>query len=73
MYLIFFREYDVKKAFELNKFVDQSIIAMRKRLFEIKCANVKIPNFQIFTINGMVNNILILVITKHRYFLLCIL
>ncbi|XP_026327732.1 uncharacterized protein LOC113236016 isoform X2 [Hyposmocoma kahamanoa] len=47
------REYDVKKAYELNTFVDQSITAMRKRLFEIRCANVKIPNFQIFTINGM--------------------
>lgn len=46
----------MKKAYELNKFVDQSIIAMRKRLFEIRCANVKIPNFQIFTINGMVRN-----------------
>lgn len=56
---MFFREYDMKKAFELNKFVDQSITAMRKRLFEIRCANVKIPNFQIFTINGMVYNTLI--------------
>lgn len=54
MQISFFREYEVKKAYEINNFVDKAIVSMRKRLFQIRCADVKIPDFSIFTINGMV-------------------
>ncbi|CAK1551218.1 unnamed protein product [Leptosia nina] len=49
-----FQKYDAEKALALNDFTDNAINVIIRKLHRVKAGSVKLPNFTIYALNGMV-------------------